>query len=730
MQDSFCTGFLKNIQFSILAKNNTFALAEGLISGREGSTALNLGFAEVLVSWSVYPKKSRTQVFLSLAVTKGQLSNSTLQGVLELDWSEENYLLMPGAVYNGNRYGVYPCEYPPFLPYNPENGPVITDVPRLEIGDGPSKLELAAGDMTTPAAGFYAPALQKGFFVVSPHRCEAGYYGYTAEENAARSRLTLTLSAPVLRSKMYTMCNASTVSDDTGFNLSEGQKVEMTFSLHEFDCNSVPALFEYLAGIRKEYNTSTFDCTLPFSAAFRLIEEKYNRDGWMEEDGFYCLTTKDATGYGCWQPGWVGGGMIESAFLSAGQPLTVERCLEMMDFVLGKTQTPNGFFYGVYETSAGFLGDSFLDKNDTSILLLRKQTDLLYFLLKQLEQIKQQGLAPDRVAGWESKVRLTADALTRLWQKSSHWGQFITWPDESILIDGTLSCVSGCAALALAARYFGEARYLETAKEAGEYYYRKFIALGIANGGPGEILQCPDSESAFGALESFVVLYEATKETRWLDYAKQTARLCASWCVSYDFDFPAESLFGKLDMPTTGCVWANAQNKHAAPGICTFSGDSLFRLYRYTGDVFSMQLCRDIAHAIPWFVSRTDRPIVSFDGITQSSGWINERCNMSDWEGKSRIGEVFSGSCWPETSMALTYTELPGIYVEIPQRRVWVLDHLLATLEEQPEGLTLIIQNPTAFDAVVRAVFLSETGQLSERLIGVSANDSRSVPLC
>lgn len=727
MMDNIYTGFLKNIQFSIHSKNNTFALAEGLISGREGRSKLNLGYAEVLVSWSVSPQKTKTQVFLSLAVTKGQLSNSTLQGVVELDWAKENYLLMPGAVYNGNRYEVYPCEYPPFLPFNPKNGPVITDVPRLEIGDGPSKLELAAGDMTTPAAGFYAPALQKGFFVTSPHRCDAGYYGYTAAENDARSRLTITLSAPVLRSKMYNMCNASLISDDTGFNLSEGQKFDMSFSLHEFDCTSVPALFEYLAGIRKEYNASSFNCTLPFSAAFRLIEEKFNRDGWMETDGFYCLTTKDAGGYGCWQPGWVGGGMIESAFLSEGQPLTVGRCLDMMDFVLGKAQTPNGFFYGFY-ASTGFGGDSFLDKTNTSIILLRKQTDLLYFLIKQLEQIKQQGLAPDRIAGWESKVRLTADALARLWQKNGHWGQFITWTDECILIDGTLSCVSGCAALALAARYFSEPRYLEIASEAGEYYYRQFVAHGIANGGPGEILQNPDSESAFGALESFVTLYEATKENRWLDYAKQAARICASWCVSYNFDFPADSGFGKLGMPTIGCVWANAQNKHAAPGICTFSGDSLFRLYRYTGDLFSMQLCRDIAHAIPWFVCRPDRPIVSFDGKEQSSGWINERCNMSDWEGKSRIGEVFYGSCWSETSMALTYTELPGIYVEIEARRVWVLDHMLAAIEEQPSGLTLVIQNPTAFDAVVRVQSVSEAGQFSE-LVEVKANDSCSVPL-
>ena len=45
-------------------------------------------------------------------------------------------------------------------------------------------------------------------------------------------------------------------------------------------------------------------------------------------------------------------------------------------------------------------------------------------------------------------------------------------------------------------------------------------------------------------------------------------------------------------------------------------------------------------------------------------GFINERVNMSDWEGDACIGGVFNGSCWSETSNLLTLAEvypyLPG----------------------------------------------------------------------
>ena len=39
-------------------------------------------------------------------------------------------------------------------------------------------------------------------------------------------------------------------------------------------------------------------------------------------------------------------------------------------------------------------------------------------------------------------------------------------------------------------------------------------------------------------------------------------------------------------------------------------------------------------------------------------GFINERVNMSDWEGNEHIGGVFHGSCWSETSNLLTLAEV------------------------------------------------------------------------
>src|SRR5215471_1507893 len=150
--------------------------------------------------------------------------------------------------------------------------------------------------------------------------------------------------------------------------------------------------------------------------------------------------------------------------------------------------------------------------------------------------------------------------------------------------------------LALASSFENKPQWLKTAKEAARYYYNNFTLKGISCGGPSEILQNNDSESSFALLESFVTLYEITNEKEWLKYAEDAAAFCSTWMISYDYKFPEKTLFGNLNMKTTGSVWASTQNKHGGPGICTMSGDCLFKLYRATGNKQYLGMIQDVAH--------------------------------------------------------------------------------------------------------------------------------------
>ena len=161
-------------------------------------------------------------------------------------------------------------------------------------------------------------------------------------------------------------------------------------------------------------------------------------------------------------------------------------------------------------------------------------------------------------------------------------------------------------------------------------------------------------------VESMVLLYEAEKEEKWLEYAKDSLHLLSSWIMPYSYVFPKESEFGRLNINTVGSVFANVQNKHSAPGLCTASGDAIYKLYKYTSNQAYLQLLRDIAFFMPQCVSTEERPIFSWEKEPRKllPGWICERVNTSDWEGLNRVGGVFYSSCWCETSILLTFSEL------------------------------------------------------------------------
>jgi len=77
--------------------------------------------------------------------------------------------------------------------------------------------------------------------------------------------------------------------------------------------------------------------------------------------------------------------------------------------------------------------------------------------------------------------------------------------------------------------------------------------------------------------------------------------------------------------------------------------------------------------------------------------------NMTDWEGKSRIGETWRMSTWAETSLMLTAAEIPGIYVRPDDGTLIVFDQIEAEIiESDATGLTARLHNPTPAAARIR----------------------------
>ncbi|SMO69582.1 hypothetical protein [Solitalea koreensis] len=608
------------------------------------------------------------------------------------NWSVDNYVIMPSAAYNGNRFNMLNYHYPPLFKqkdYNKYLPITITNVPRLNKEVGESRMDLNTGDLATPALGIYFPKTKRGIWIFTEQATELGNSIFIFKENEARTKAEFSIAAPCVREKYYSMTNLSP-SNETGVDFKQGDKVTIRYKVYTFDNLSSPKdLNNKYLSIRKAFGSSEYVNQLPFSKAFELMERQEN-DLWSAKDSLYTL---GGEGWNMkWQLGWVGGCMVTLPLSEVGGDSSAVRSFENYYKIITQSQAKSGFFYSCGNGKA-WCSDCFGQPHPDNLLLLRKNADALYFIYKYCFSQKTKNPNWQMPAEWKAPMQNFVNAFVKLWQENHQFGQFIDIETGEIKAGGSNSAAMAIAGLALASKYENNPQWLNVAKEAARYYYKNFTVNGISCGGPSEILQNNDAESAFAMLESFVALYETTQEKEWLNYAEDAAAFCSTWMVSYDYKFPESTLFGRLDMKTTGAVWASTQNKHGGPGICTASGDCLFKLYRATGNKLYLGMVFDVAHNIMQYIARADRPIKA-----QHVGWINERVNLSDWEGKEKIGDIFKGNTWAQVSAMLTVAQIPGIYINPVKKELVVFDHVEAKLN----GSKITITNPTKFDAEVR----------------------------
>lgn len=640
------------------------------------------------------------------------------------EWSPAHYLLFPAIIYAGNRFQVEPLQYPPIFQkaYNlgPDTPPLITDVLRLNMEPGPSQFSMLAGAVAVPTIGVFDPISLRSLLIATQPFSGGRETGYDFIENNDRSSACLRVSSPGVRLPFrYTMCRTQTPSDDRGAFLQVGDALEAVLETTAAQCDTPPQLFEQVLYERHTLvNQPSLDHRLPFSAAWDIQEAKHNRDNWNNDEGYYSVGLRENRHQDL-QIGWVGGLMNTLPLLHEGSELSKIRAKQTIDFVFTHGgQGASGFFHGVYHQGK-WSGDGF-DENQWTpqarphpdrdhYHLLRKSADALYFLIKHFDLLGKQDSAWRIPAAWEAGTRACAEALVKLWKENRQLGQFVDINTGAIIVGGTPSAGIAPAGLALAARWFGEPSYLAVAQEIAGYFEQTFTDRGITTGGPGEILQCPDSESAAGLLESYVVLWEETQASRWLAAAEKAAAQYATWQMSYDYPFSPSSCFGKLGVKSTGAVFANAQNGHGAPAICTLSGDALLKLYRATGKPIYRQILQELAHNLTQYLSREDRPVIAQDGRPLPSGWMNERVNTGDWD--NNLGGVFYGSCWCEVSLMLTRMEIPGVHIRRDTGEVHVYDHVIATPILANGRLSgVLLENPTQFPARVKILVEDAAG--------------------
>jgi hypothetical protein len=630
-----------------------------------------------------------------------------------LDWHKEDYLFSPAALYNGNRYErQYVEHYPPM--FDKDNRPtaketnIITDVPGLELKGSKSFVQLASGDSAVPLVGAWLKNKNQAVYILTTQESNFGLNGFDITEDLSEGTMEIGVMAPIVKREVqYSILNRTKrVSQYRGIDIKSGTSLDQEIIFYSLPCQDTHQFFqEYFQIWHKNLDKRSPDNELPFSTAWELYLNQLNKFQWNEKNHYYRIGFPDNPAAGKisfqdWQPGWVGGGMNSLAALQEGDQKSKERAMATLDYLTGAAQCKSGLFYGVIHNGQVY-GDDFYNPENRDFHLVRKSGDGLYYLLKHFYLCQKRNIPLKN--RWVTGAEKAARAFVQIWRENGQFGQFVGTESLEIKVGGSAAGASAIAALAQSSDFFNVPGYLHVAEEAAEYYYQEFLSQGIVNGGPGEILQGADSESIYALLESFIILYELTGQDKYLDWAEKTCWHYSSWVVNYQYKYPSKSQFGIHRLDSRGSVFANVQNKHSSPHICTFSGDALFKLYRYTSDERYMDLLYYTVHNAVNYFSREDRPIYSWDSVPEAlnPGVMCERVNLSDWEGLKNIGGVFNGQCWCSVSSALSWCDLPGVYVDKEKSRVWNFDHIQSSWQNGE----LTLKNTTRFSCTVKLCF-------------------------
>jgi hypothetical protein len=606
-------------------------------------------------------------------------------------WQPDNYLLIPASVYNANRCKIVNRGYAKGLDrkflYQKDLPLMSNPIPQLSFEpDARSKLEVSSCNTATPAICLWDRTAKRGFIVLTGQGLRDGNairdHGFVAEENTDRTRATVAITAPGVRERKPHFIGFGP-SPDRGMPLKAGDEISLRLQIHSFPAKSIPELLERFMTVRKNVTGPNQPRKLvPASQVATWMTNRID-SRWHagREHQFYCPENAQWISFG-----WIGGLMNTFPMLALDDDMHRERSVKTFDFAIPRAQGESGYFYGALNHDGKpFSRETYEER--PHIVLTRKNADVLYWMIKQFELLKAQGHHDTINPSWEKNIRRLADAFVATWNTEGQWGRMLDNKTGAIAEFNTSGGVMAIGGLALAATYYDHRPYLETAIEAAQFYYKRdFVGTGQTNGGCADILQNADSETAAAFMTSLMALFETTGDPQWLEGARQLAHLVATWTTSYDYELPRTTELGRLGAKLTGVYWASTQNKHGAPGICTSSGDPLFKIYRATGDPLYADLMRDLIRAH----GESIRP----------GGFTNERLTYCDADSRGNRGNHVTG--WNELNGFLMALEIPGIHLRTDTGTLYAFDAVEARIVKRDTTTsTLEITNPTSFDAAV-----------------------------
>jgi hypothetical protein len=144
----------------------------------------------------------------------------------------------------------------------------------------------------------------------------------------------------------------------------------------------------------------------------------------------------------------------------------------------------------------------------------------------------------------------------------------------------------------------GDKKYLDSAIRECEYVWANLASKSLYLGATGGDVS--DKEAGMLTLESFLSLYENTKDQKWLERAKAAGDYTETWIRVWNLPMPIGAdpagLGWKPGVPTIGANGIAANVPGEVDQYLDWSAPAYVKLYKYTNDAHYLDVARILLH--------------------------------------------------------------------------------------------------------------------------------------
>jgi hypothetical protein len=229
-------------------------------------------------------------------------------------------------------------------------------------------------------------------------------------------------------------------------------------------------------------------------------------------------------------------------------------------------------------------------------IYLRSFGDDMKATLRAYRREKEHGFSHPDWLGWAQQF---GDWLLAQQQKEGGFPRAWTPGTGEIVDPSPASTYNPIPFLVLLSQETGNNKYLNSAERAGDFAWSHGQSSGQFVGGTIDNPDVLDKEAGTLSTEAYLALFEATKDSKWLNYARASADYAETYIYLWNVPMPADDndslLHWKKGVPTCGTQLI-ATGHSLVDDYMSFDVDEYAKLARWTGDQHYLAIAKFLLH--------------------------------------------------------------------------------------------------------------------------------------